>query len=165
MQIQLNYEKDGRMTVLLALGKYIVSTYPTKAEAIGLTNRQYLKKMLNERLEKEKNKARVAIEWRTLLASKLMLNENEVLRATNTIIEMIEGSLAKGEPVRIKYFGDLTLVETRSEGVSINTVRFKTDAKWLKELNPVTSETDLGLKRHYSRRLVRRALPESVQAE
>jgi hypothetical protein len=160
----LNYEKDGRMAVLLFLGKYVVKTYPTVAESLGLTNKQHLAKLLKDRLEKDKLKARIAIDWRKQLAAKLMLADDEIVRATNTILEVIEDTLAKGEPVRIKHFGDFLLTERDFEGTKINTVRFKISPSWLRDLNPPHSDADLGLKRKYGKRLERKAPSKTIQS-
>jgi hypothetical protein len=100
-------------------------------------------------------KARISVAWRRGLSRRLGLCDDEIVRATNTIIEMIEQALTQGETVRLSQFGDFKLIDG-SEGEK-KWVRFIPNKDWLSSINEPQIIEDIGLFNRYQKgRLTRR---------
>lgn len=160
----LNYKKDGRASCIKFIAEYIRENYPTKEEldsrAQGITVKQLRAQKLKEKLNKVVVKARVNLKWRNRLQERLRLNDDELIRATNTVLELLEKSLEKGEILRIRNLGDFQAKKFSYQDFPLTRVVFTPDPDWTRELNKVEDSTRL--KKGYARRLERVAeFPES----
>lgn len=102
-----------------------------------------------------RQKARISVRWRESLAQRLGLQDDEIVRATNTIIELIEQELARGGTVRLAGFGDFVLIN--GSGGEKKLPRFRPSKEWLEEINEPQFADKIGLLRSYKKgRLTRR---------
>jgi len=107
-------------------------------------------------------KARISVAWRRGLARRLGLVDDEIVRATNTIIDMIEQALVQGKTVRLAHFGDFKLING-AEGEK-KWVRFIPNKDWLTSINEPQIIEDIGLLNKYHKgRLTRREHIEQTQ--
>lgn len=136
-------------TILEELGQFLKENYPVKGGPRGLFTLSVAEKnkVLNASIKKFVAKARVNLEWRTHLGERLNLSEEEVILATNTMIDMIENALVNGGTVRLRNFGDFVPHDTKRGGYTSRTFYFKADRKWLQVVNEPLLKSDLGLKR------------------
>jgi hypothetical protein len=112
-----------------------------------------------QQMQQIRQKARISVRWRESLARRLGLNDDEIVRATNTIIELIEQELARGGTVRLAGFGDFVL-QNGSEGEK-KLLRFRPAKEWLEEINEPQFADKIGLLRSYKKgRLTRRNITE-----
>jgi len=160
----LNYKKDGRTACIKFIADYLRENYPTKEEidsrAQGITIKELRAQKLKEKLNKVVVKARVNLKWRNNLQERLRLNDDELIRATNTVLELFEKTLEKGEILRIRNLGDFEVKKSIYQGFQLSKVTFTPDPDWAKELNMIEDSTRL--KKSYTRRLERVAeFPES----
>jgi hypothetical protein len=101
-------------------------------------------------------KCRVNFAWRDDLTNRLGIDGDDIVRATNTIIELIERELSFAGTVRITNFGDFVL-HTQKEG-GIKMTRFNACESWKRELNAPLYAGEIGLKQKLmGRKLIRRA--------
>ena len=115
-----------------------------------------------ERLNQLKQKARISVKWRQSLAERLRLVDDEIVRATNTIIELIEQELVKGGTVRLSGFGDFVLIN--GDAGEKKLPRFRPAKEWLEEINEPQWKDKIGLLRSYQKgRLTRRFTNDEEQ--
>ena len=135
---------------------WIRENYPTsierEADKEGKTVEEVIKESNSMLIKHSALKARINLYWRELLSERLQLDSDEVVRATNTILEIIETNLKNGNIVRIRGFGDFSL-EERDE---LTSVKFCMDRSWAREINEPKNEKELGLRKTYTKRLQRR---------
>ena len=145
------------MSYYEAMKEYLDEYVPltTQYNDVRYINHREARKRYTAQSQKFKLKGRLRVAWRESLAKRLKLVDDEIVRATNTIIEMIESSLASGEEVRLANLGDFVLINAL-EGEK-KAPRFRPCQKWLEELNEPQYWDAIGLKRKQSRgRLTRR---------
>lgn len=117
------------------------------------------RKRYGEQITELKQKARISVKWRLQLSERLRIVTDDIVRGTNTILELIEQSLASGEPVRLANFGDFVLING-SEGEK-KWVRFRPARAWLEEINEPQWVDKIGLLRSYQKgRLARRQVAD-----
>jgi nucleoid DNA-binding protein len=136
-------------TILQELGQFILKNYPVKNGPRGMSTMSSAEKtkVLAKKVDTFVQRAKVNLEWRSHLSERLNLSEEEVILATNTLIDMIERTLVNGGIVRLRNFGDFIPNDRTIGGFTSRTFYFKADVKWLKMLNPPLLASDIGLKR------------------
>jgi nucleoid DNA-binding protein len=151
----IDYKVDGRDAALADMCEWFRNNPRQYAEGFqpspmtGLSHRSYLIKKVHA----FKNKARISVKWRRELSDRLKITDEDVVRATNTIVEMIERELIQGGTVRLTNFGDLKTFKFPNE----RRVRFRVDEKWARLLNEPLYNGEVGLKRKLKKnKLVRR---------
>lgn len=153
----LNYTKDGRAACLKYVADYIRENYPTGEETeskrLGITVKELRAKILKDKLNKVAVKSRISLMWRNVLQDRLRLNDNELVKALNTVLELVEKSLEEGKTVRIRGLGDFKVKTTNYVEMSLSKPVFIPDPEWMREINkqPVSTR----LKRKYKTRLTR----------
>jgi hypothetical protein len=111
------------------------------------------KKLLRNKVREFTEKNRWKFTWKKEFQSRLGMPYNAIVRGSNIILDTIEEALIRGESVRISNFGDF-VPKTHASG---KTVVFKPCKEWLRDLNPPTQESDVGLTRRANcRRLLER---------
>lgn len=135
--------------ILEELGQFLKENYPVKNGNRGIFTLSAAEKnkVLNNSIKKFVARARINVEWRTHLGERLNLSEEEVILATNTMIDMIENALVNGGIVRLRHFGDFIPHDMKRGGYTSRTFYFKADRKWLQIVNEPLLKSDLGLKR------------------
>lgn len=141
----VNYKKNKKGAILeirqwmidnaIQYDKVEFQTYSTEEER---------ERAARKKIKEMEKKARLNVQWRQSLSDRLLISMDDITRATNTIIEIIEKSLAKGYTVRLANFGDIKTINTK---FGTQVVRFKADEKWIRELNEPFYTSELGLKR------------------
>jgi hypothetical protein len=138
------------------VAKWIRENYPTSIEREADKERKTVEEVIKESnsmlIKQCALKARINLYWRELLSERLQLDTDEVVRATNTILEILEKNLKNGNIVRIRNFGDFSL----SERDELTVVQFAMDRAWAREINEPKNEKELGLRKTYTKRLLRR---------
>jgi hypothetical protein len=128
---------------------------PIEQRSINFIPKKERAKILKQKTNQYKEKTVDAINWRQKLADRLSINYNDVTLATNTIIVLIEQTLAKGENVRLKNFGDFIICYYEN----IIRTRFKADEQWLRAINGPLFKDEIGLiKTLKNKRLQKRAI-------
>ena len=154
-----NYLTDGREAALAEIGEWMrVYSPPASSVTQGNFTFSSIKNrdaFLKNKLAAFGVKCRVNFAWRDDLTNRLGIDSDDIVRATNTIIEMIERELSFAGTVRITNFGDFVL-HTQKEG-EIKMVRFSASEDWKRALNPPLYEAEIGLKqRLIKKKLIRR---------
>lgn len=153
-----HYAADGRDAVMEELAAWLKEYMPAEPQS-ERKDLRYVKNRIRENKLREQlgvlvQRARISVAWRTYLSLRLKLSEDEVVRATNTVIELMERELSKGRTVRLADFGDF---KPRNIGGK-KSVLFQAAEDWKRGLNEPLYDTELGLKRSYIQgRLKRRA--------
>ena len=152
--MKLNYRTEGRDACLAELKNWLVETFPPSniVQHAYSTNVGRAKNVENI-IKKSVSRARIGLKWRKSLSDTLRIHDDDVLKATNTIMELIERELAKGGTVRLKNFGSLKTVAFK-EG---QRVQFDADEDWKRLLNEPLYDSEIGLKKKLvKKRLTRR---------
>lgn len=154
----ISYQTDGRDAALAELKVWMGDNLPkavVTADNLNFTKKSVREKVLNEKVLVFKEKARISQTWRDELSTRLRIQDEDVIRATNTIFELIEAEVSKGGTVRLAGFGDLKTKQFE-EGPQLY---FQADEAWTQELNEPLYEDGVGLKRQYvKKKLTRRAI-------
>lgn len=158
----LNYTKDGRAACIKFIADYIRENYPTQEEQeskrLGITVKQLRAKLVKDKVNKVVVKARVNLKWRNHLQERLQLNSDELVKATNTVLEIIENSLQEEKTIRIRNLGDFFLRPVTREDITTQNLAFIPEPDWIRELNKAEESTRL--KKEYKRKLTREAVTE-----
>lgn len=126
---------------------------------IRYINSKLQRKRLTPKIREIRQRARLGVQWRDSLSDRLRIQTDDVVRATNTILELIEQTLTAGHHVRLSNFGDFVLINSQVEDRKY--VRFRPAKSWLEEINEPQWQSDIGLKRRYVKgKLTRRDVPE-----
>ena len=104
--------------------------------------------ILKKKVAQYGEKARLNVAWREELAEQLSVRHDDIVLVTNTILELIEQTLSKGESVRIRNFGDFTVVHDED----ILRVRFRADEQWMRSVNGPLYKDEIGVKRTYKKK-------------
>ena len=155
-----NYLTDGREAALAEIGEWM-RVYSPPASSVNQGNFTFSSiknrdAFLKNKLAAFGVKCRVNFAWRDDLTNRLGIDGDDIVRATNTIIEMIERELSFAGTVRITGFGDFVLYTQKEGGVKM--VRFNASESWKRELNAPLYAAEIGLKQKLvGRKLTRRA--------
>lgn len=155
-----NYLTDGREAALAEIGEWM-KIYSPPASSVNQGNFTFSSikdrdKFLKNKLTAFGVKCRVNFDWRDKLTDRLGIDEDDIVRATNTIVELMERELSFGGTVRITNFADFVLYTEKKSG--IKHVRFLPSEAWRRELNAPLYAAEIGLKqRLVGRKLIRRA--------
>ena len=162
-----DYNVEGREVVMEELAAWLKVNAP-QSDYKNMTSNYVPNKirssMILEKSKAFKQRTRINVKWRSDLSNRLRITEDDTLKATNTIIEMMERELSNGGTVRISDFGDLKLVnytyadiieyedgsEEESEAYKIKSARFFCSEDWKRELNAPLYDSELGLKYNFS---------------
>jgi len=140
-----DYLVDGRAAVMLELKDWLNEHAPSNAVTeSNLTFRTEDERAAfnREKVAEHKERARLNIRWRESLSDRLKIQMDDIVRASNTVVELIEGELAAGGTVRLDGFGDfVTVASTASRRVD-----FRPSEAWLRELNAPLYKDELGFK-------------------
>ena len=154
-----SYQIDGRDAALLEIRDWLNENAPSSApekKSINFTNIRSQKQFLAKKIVHFKQHARISSIWRDELSDRLKIQPEDIVLATNTIIEMLEKELSQGGTVRLTYFGDIKTYEFETG----RQVRFIADEAWIRELNAPLFADEIGLKQRIKKkRLLRRRLP------
>ena len=155
-----NYLTDGREAALAEIGEWMkIYSPPASSVTQGNFTFSSIKNrdaFLKNKLAAFGVKCRVNFAWRDDLTNRLGIDSDDIVRATNTIVEMIERELSFAGTVRITGFGDFVLYTQKESGVKM--VRFNADEEWKRTLNAPLYATEIGLKNKLvGRKLIRRA--------
>jgi hypothetical protein len=157
----VNYLTDGRDAALAEIGEWL-KAYSPPASSVNAANFTFSSiknrdAFLKNKLAAFGVKCRVSFAWRDDLTNRLGISNDDIVRATNTIIELLERELSFGGTVRLTGFGDFVL-HTQKEG-GIKMVRFNASESWKRELNAPLYAAEIGLKQKFvGRKLTRRAV-------
>lgn len=138
---------EGRDKALKSLREWLNHHYPQKPieeRHLAFVKFRDREKALEARAKMLAEKAKPKVGWRDELSNRLVLNEEETLQVTNTILELTEQALANGERVRINAFGDFVTTQGRS---AERKVVFKPVESWHRELNAPLYQNEIGLKK------------------
>lgn len=102
------------------------------------------KKLINKNLVQYKSRCRITKELVSRIAIKTSLTNDQVVRGTNTILEMIEKELTKGYKVIIEHFGEFSLKKQNNSGFDV-TIVFKGTDLWIKSFNKALKKEEIGL--------------------
>ena len=155
-----NYLTDGREAALAEIGEWM-KIYSPPASSVNQGNFTFSSiknrdAFLKNKLAAFGVKCRVNFAWRDDLVNRLGISNDDIVRATNTIIELIERELSFGGTVRLTGLGDFVLYTQKEGGVKM--VRFNASEDWKRQLNPPLYAAELGLKQKLvGRKLTRRA--------
>lgn len=151
-----SYIEDGRDAALAELKLWMQDNLPKvvpTADNFTFTNRRTQAKILKQKVFVFKQRARISQAWREDLSNRLRIQDEDVVRGTNTIIEMFEKEIAAGGTVRIANFGDIKTKYFESGARPY----FQADEAWTQAINEPLFENSLGLKRKYTKnKLTRR---------
>lgn len=143
----LNYKKDGRAACIKFIADYIRENYPTQeeqeSERLGITVKELRAQRLKEKLNKVVIKARINLKWRNHLQERLLLNDEEIIKATNTVLEILEKALLENKIIRIRNLGDFETKALEIEGFKKARLDFNPEIDWIKELNQKQANTSL----------------------
>ena len=154
-----NYLTDGGEAALAEIGEWMrIYSPPASSVTQGNFTFSSIKNrdaFLKNKLAAFGVKCRINFDWREKLTGRLGIDEDDIVRATNTIVELIERELSFGRTVRITNFGDFVL-HTQKEG-GIKMVRFNADEAWRRDLNAPLYAAEIGLKQKLvGKKLIRR---------
>ena len=149
-----NYKDQGRHAALMDIKEWMLSNWPTQRQLDGDGGPSPSSELGRARLERVKRRMFVKsrelnLRWRKRLCSQTLLEEDEVIKATNTVVIMMEKALSRGERVQLRGFGGFHLKETSIDGLPLKKIQFVPDPDWLHEINDPKDADDLGLKRSY----------------
>lgn len=101
--------------------------------------------------------------YRQMLAVKLGISETDIVKAINTVFEIVEAGLAKGQRVYFDGFGFFRiLAEAQGDDFSVAKIDFVPEPGWLEEINKPIHSTKIGLKYKLKEgRLIQRVLEPS----
>ena len=143
---------SSRETKLQALRAWLMEYMPQtpleQRSANFITKKEREKRLL-ENNKKITKRAEKLVEWRVSLAAKLGIAEEDIVLASNTIVELLEQTLIKSERVTINGFG--TFKPIYSEVRDQMEIRFHVDESYQRALNDPIFQTDIGLKRTYKK--------------
>jgi hypothetical protein len=123
---------------------------------IRYINSKLQRSRLTPKIKEIRQRARLGVQWRESLSDRLRIQTDDVVRATNTILELIEQTLSAGHHVRLANFGDLVLINSTTDERKY--VRFRPAKTWLEEINEPQWQKDIGLKRRFVKgKLTRRS--------
>lgn len=124
-----------RKKVLPIIAKFLHDNFPSAAEQesarLGITTQEYKKLQLDKKVDLIAAKARLNLVWVDKLSHRLSLNREEIIRATNTVLEIIEETLKENNRVKLKTLGDFYIQNKR--------LSFKPSSLWNKELGKSSS--------------------------
>lgn len=151
----INYNVDGREAALSFLAEWLKTNAPQRNiedRSLNYVPNRLRTKLLTEKAKKLGQRAKINVQWRTDLSNRLRITEDDILRATNTIVEIMESELAKAGTVRITNFGDFKLHNFGD----IKSLRFTADESWKRELNQPLYDSEIGLKHTYMKSKLKR---------
>lgn len=140
-----DYLIDGRAAVMAELKNWLNERAPSNPVSdANITFRTENERAAYNRAKADeyKYRARLNLQWRESLSDRLRIEMDDVVRASNTIVELIEGILAAGNTVRLDGFGDFVTVASENS----RRVNFKPSEAWLRELNAPLYKDELGFK-------------------
>lgn len=149
-----NYKAQGRHPALMDIKEWMLSNWPTQRQLDGDDGPSPSSENGRRRLEAVRRKTYIKsrelnMRWRKRLCTRTLLEEDEVIKATNTVVIMMEKALSRGERVQIRGFGDFHLKETSINDLPVKRIQFVPDPDWMHEINDPKDADDLGLKRSY----------------
>jgi nucleoid DNA-binding protein len=151
----IDYEVDGREATIADMCEWFHNNPQQYAEGHEPVPFPTAHAVKAAKVRAIKQVARIGMAWRRELSDRLRLTDDDIVRATNTIIEMIERELIQGGTVRLTNFGDLKTFKF-SDG---RQVRFRVDEKWIRLLNEPLYKAEIGLKRSFKKgKLIRRGV-------
>src|SRR5574343_1896426 len=139
----IDYEVDGREAALADMCEWFHNNPQQYVESFKHQPFSNNRKAVIAKVKAIKQVTRVRMAWRKELSNRLRLVDEDIVRATNTIIEMIERELIHGGTVRLTNFGDLKTFKFPGG----RQVRFRADEKWVRLLNEPLYKAEIGLKR------------------
>lgn len=150
-----------------ALRDFLNDVMPAPAiedRKLTFTNKKDRERILKEKAEEFAKKARVPMKWRKEISDRLLIDDDDIVKATNTIIEMIEQELIAGGTVRISNFGDFRTYNHKYSGFQTKAARFEPVESWLREINDPLYSNEIGLTRTLKKKkLTRRDVPSFAQ--
>lgn len=154
-----NYLTDGREAALAEIGEWMkIYSPPASSVTQGNFTFSSIKNrdaFLKNKLAAFGVKCRVNFDWRDKLTDRLGIDEDDIVRATNTIVELMERELSFGGTVRITGFGDFVLHTQAADNLKM--VRFNASESWKRELNAPLYAAEIGLKQKLvGKKLIRR---------
>lgn len=153
-----NYQVDGRDATFLELRAWLIENapqYESTGKDFRYVNNKVRVQLLREKARTFSQRCKINVKWRVDLSNRLRIKPDDVLRATNTIVELMEQELQNAGTVRITNFGDLKLI-TMEDGTK--SARFYADEQWKRELNEPLFDTEIGLKRKYAKKKLSRRI-------
>lgn len=130
---------------------------PIDKKSINFLNKKDREKRLKQKVEEFVVKAKLPLKWRKELSDRLLIDDSDIVKATNTIIEMIEKELMAGHRVRIANFGDFLTRNRKESGFDTKNATFQPIESWLREINAPLYQEEIGLKfKLVKKKLVRR---------
>lgn len=148
-----DYKIDGRDAALQELRSWLIENIPVSANRdICYVSRKDKNAVLTQKIAQFKQKARIRVLWRQDLSDRLRIAEQDLIAATNTIIEMIEQELVRGGTVRINNFGDFKTIK----GKNFRRVRFVPAKSWTDGINDPVFKDNLGLKQKLAKNKLKR---------
>lgn len=151
----VSYINNGRDAALADLKLWMKDNLPLvvpTANNFTFTNRAKQAKILKEKVFEFKQRARISVAWREDLSNRLRIQDKDVVRGTNTIIEMFEKEIADGGTVRLANFGDIK-TKHFEDG---SRVYFHADESWVQSINDPLYMDNIGLKRKYTKKKLTR---------
>jgi hypothetical protein len=149
----------GKTEKLEALRAWLMENMPQTPDhlrSMNFLNKKSRVKVLVEKAKKFKQRTRISLTWRNELSDRLKIKEDDILRATNTILEMIEQTLASGKRVRLHNFGDFKTITVLRDDMVNYELRFSPAEEWQREINQPIFESSIGLKRKYTKKKLQR---------
>lgn len=149
-----NYKAQGRHPALMDIKEWMLSNWPTQRQLDGDGGPSPSSELGRQRLEAVRRKSyiksrEISMKWRKRLSKVTLLEEDEVIKAANTIVIMMEKAMSNGERVQLRGFGAFHLKKTEINNLPVNRVQFVPDPDWLEEMNAPKDADDLGLKHSY----------------
>lgn len=152
----VDYQVDGRDAALAALCEWLKENAPivvVNRDNLTFAGKRVRQKFLATNITRFKQRARISVAWRNELSDRLKIRDEDIVLATNTIIEMFEKELSQGGTVRLAGFGDLKTYSFENG----RQIRFKADEAWVRVLNEPLFMGEIGLKRRIKKKkLIRR---------
>lgn len=129
---------------------------PIEQKSLNFLTRKDREKRLQQKVNSYREKAKLAVEWRNSLSDRLLIKDEDIIKATNTILEMIEGELSKGHRVKIAHFGDFKTKVYSVDGIETKGIMFRPVEDWQREINTPLYQSEIGLKRKLSKKKLER---------
>lgn len=143
--------KEERNTVLLELRAWLIENHPilpkTEHTTLWAAGRKARNAAIDKKIRVIKEKARINQKWRERMSNRLNIELYEIVKATNTIIGIIEKTLLEGDKVRLRNFGDFWMSKAQVNGGIERRYTFKPDENWIQLLNNPLFKREIGLKR------------------
>lgn len=129
---------------------------PIEQKSLNFLTRKDREARLAHKVNAYKEKAKLSVKWRTSLSDRLLIKDEDIIKATNTILEMIEGELSKGLRVKIAHFGDFKTKVYSIDGIETKGIMFRPVEDWQRELNTPLYQSEIGLKQKLNKKKLER---------